>query len=311
MTKASDNEFPSLLIKEGSAPSSPAAGDQRLYVDSTTHHLQRKNSSGTIVDIEGSASPLTTKGDIHGFSTVDARLAVGSDGQVLTADSTQSLGIKWAAAGGGSSGYALDTYAIDGTYGDDFTGSSLSGIWTRRNFTSGAESYQLGKSSTYTRIAMTSRASGDGYFQTAPAGDWTFAMAFVPRSFSAFSWAVAVINSSGTGCCVSLADVGSGQAAVAVLGVTTYSTYSGSFSSNTTSTGWNLVSYNEAKVWLALRKSGTNYYASASRNGEIFGPESAAFSSAITVDRVGMIVNPQSGITTTATVDVDWFNKIA
>lgn len=50
----------------------------------------------------GGSSPLTTKGDIHGFSTVDARLPVGSDGQVLTADSAQSLGIKWAAAGGGS-----------------------------------------------------------------------------------------------------------------------------------------------------------------------------------------------------------------
>lgn len=41
-------------------------------------------------------SPLTTKGDILGYSTVNARLAVGSNGQVLTADSTQTLGIKWA-----------------------------------------------------------------------------------------------------------------------------------------------------------------------------------------------------------------------
>lgn len=42
-------------------------------------------------------SPLTTKGDILGFSTVNARLAVGSNNQVLTADSGQTLGIKWAA----------------------------------------------------------------------------------------------------------------------------------------------------------------------------------------------------------------------
>lgn len=41
-------------------------------------------------------SPLTTKGDILGFSTVNARLAVGTNGQVLTADSGQALGIKWA-----------------------------------------------------------------------------------------------------------------------------------------------------------------------------------------------------------------------
>ena len=49
----------------------------------------------------GGSSPLTTKGDLYGFSTVDARLPVGTNNHVLTADSTQSLGIKWAAPAGG------------------------------------------------------------------------------------------------------------------------------------------------------------------------------------------------------------------
>ncbi len=40
-------------------------------------------------------SPLTTKGDVYGFTTVDARLAVGTDGQVVVADSAEGLGIKW------------------------------------------------------------------------------------------------------------------------------------------------------------------------------------------------------------------------
>ena len=46
-------------------------------------------------------TPLTTKGDLFTFSTVDARLGVGTNGHVLTADSTQSVGIKWAAPAGG------------------------------------------------------------------------------------------------------------------------------------------------------------------------------------------------------------------
>ncbi|MDE2103436.1 MAG: tail fiber protein [Patescibacteria group bacterium] len=46
----------------------------------------------------GITSTLTTKGDIWGYSVGDARIPVGTNGQVLTADSTQSLGVKWAAA---------------------------------------------------------------------------------------------------------------------------------------------------------------------------------------------------------------------
>lgn len=55
MTKASDNAYPSILITEGTEPSAPAAGKQRLYIDSTTHKLKRTDSSGTDVDIEGVA----------------------------------------------------------------------------------------------------------------------------------------------------------------------------------------------------------------------------------------------------------------
>ena len=54
------------------------------------------NSSG------GGTSPLTTKGDIFGHSTVDARIPVGADTFVLTADSTQALGVKWAPGGAGT-----------------------------------------------------------------------------------------------------------------------------------------------------------------------------------------------------------------
>tara|TARA_R110000868_G_scaffold67888_3_gene201029 strand:+ start:687 stop:1919 length:1233 start_codon:yes stop_codon:yes gene_type:complete len=38
---------------------------------------------------------LTTKGDLYTRSTVNARLGVGTNGQLLSADSTQTTGLKW------------------------------------------------------------------------------------------------------------------------------------------------------------------------------------------------------------------------
>ena len=48
-------------------------------------------------------SPLTAKGDLFTYSTGSAKLAVGANATVLTADSTQPTGLSWAtpASGGG------------------------------------------------------------------------------------------------------------------------------------------------------------------------------------------------------------------
>ena len=40
--------------------------------------------------------PTTTKGDLSGFDTTFDRVPIGSNTQVLTADSAQALGLKWA-----------------------------------------------------------------------------------------------------------------------------------------------------------------------------------------------------------------------
>jgi hypothetical protein len=64
----------------------------------------------------GGASPLTTKGDLYGFSTVDARLAVGTNGQVLSADSTQATGLRWVSAVGGGN-VTTDTLSLNNQIG--------------------------------------------------------------------------------------------------------------------------------------------------------------------------------------------------
>lgn len=53
-------------------------------------------------DITLSWSLLTTKGDLAAFSTVPARLAIGTNDYVLTADSTAATGMAWKAPAGAS-----------------------------------------------------------------------------------------------------------------------------------------------------------------------------------------------------------------
>jgi hypothetical protein len=68
----------------------------------------------SVNSFNASNPPLTTKGDLYGFSTVPTRVAVGANGTVLTADSAEATGVKWAAAGGGSL-TLLSTTTISGS----------------------------------------------------------------------------------------------------------------------------------------------------------------------------------------------------
>lgn len=70
--------------------------------DGTVDQVLSTDGSGTLTWVTpGSASsPLTTKGDVYTYDTGDQRLAVGANGLVLTADSAEATGLKWAAASG-------------------------------------------------------------------------------------------------------------------------------------------------------------------------------------------------------------------
>jgi hypothetical protein len=89
-----------------SAPSAPStvSATELGYVDGVTSAIQTQIDSKI-----GSASAINptivdAKGDIIAATAADtvARLAVGSNDTVLTADSTAATGLKWAAPAGGS-----------------------------------------------------------------------------------------------------------------------------------------------------------------------------------------------------------------
>ena len=78
-------------------------------------------------------SPASTKGDLIAFDGTDnVRLPVGADGLVLQADSTQTTGLKWAAAGSSGATITNDTATSTNVYPTfaAATSGTLSTIYT-------------------------------------------------------------------------------------------------------------------------------------------------------------------------------------
>lgn len=71
----------------------------RLPIGSTGQILAVVSGMPAWVNPSAGSTPLTTKGDIYGYNTAPARIPVGADTYVLTADSTNSLGVSWKPAG--------------------------------------------------------------------------------------------------------------------------------------------------------------------------------------------------------------------
>jgi len=71
--------------------------------------------NGNLQPSSDAGEDLTTKGDVHGYSTENTRVPIGTDNYVLTADSTNSYGLAWKEAAGGDISNFV-TFATDSTW---------------------------------------------------------------------------------------------------------------------------------------------------------------------------------------------------
>jgi hypothetical protein len=104
------------------AVTSPQEGNSCYLKD--TDVIQVYSGSSWVVK-SGGSSPLTTKGDLYTYSTTDTRLGVGTNGQLLAANSSTATGLEWQTVSSGGmtlistttmSGSSITLSAIPSTY---------------------------------------------------------------------------------------------------------------------------------------------------------------------------------------------------
>jgi len=206
------------VVQLADSITNPTSGDLAVF-----------DANGNIKD---GGAKLTTKGDLLTYGSALARLGVGTDGQGLVADSTQTLGIKWGslgAAGGGtqfgaigslpgSPGAAGNTYICsDAPYTFVSDGSNWNAIFmgypvTRPilgNFSWVAQGSATASQSNGTIVLM--RPSGAGGDQlsslvvTPPSTPYTYTLGFRPfLLYTNYFQAGIILRKSSTGKCVVL-----------------------------------------------------------------------------------------------------------
>ncbi|MDP9112273.1 MAG: hypothetical protein M3O20_01170 [Acidobacteriota bacterium] len=128
--------------------------------------------------------PVSTKGDLFGYSTMPVRVPAGTDGKVLTADSTATAGISWQTpSGGGGGGGGGSTLVLNAnlspdfhpatptTRDDEFEGASLDSKWVWGNQGTSTAASSVGS------LRLTPQADGVFHviYQPLPPGStWKF-----------------------------------------------------------------------------------------------------------------------------------------
>jgi len=163
-------------------------------------------------------SPLTAKGDLFGYSTTQARVAVGNDGETLVADSSTSTGLRY------QGNFAAGKNAIiNGDFniwqrGTSFTNPAgtftadrfswdtvaMTGTVTRQAFTAGTAPVAGYEGTFFARLDITSGSQFGEFVQKIEngrtnAGQTVTASFWARLNSGASGWQVNVVQNFGTG----------------------------------------------------------------------------------------------------------------
>jgi hypothetical protein len=97
------------------------AGEIGFESDTNKFKIGTGSTAWVSLPYASNVSPLTTKGDLYTYSTDNARLAVGANGETLVADSSTSTGLRYTALFG-----ANKNKVINGDFGIWQRGTSFS-----------------------------------------------------------------------------------------------------------------------------------------------------------------------------------------
>lgn len=232
---------------------------------------------------------------------VAAMLVAGTDINLTYNDGAGTLTIDSTASGGGGGGGGgrppLDSTTLHATYGDDFTAGTLDAKWTRRNLTSSDDSIDTSDYGCLITNIPNGSPAGRGYLQMAPAGDFSIILSLViwgTNNSANSMFGPMVIDSSGNGIGFSPYD----DEKAYIWNLSSYE-----YGSTGASMWWTAKDHFAGQPhWLRIRKSGTTYYASASRDGRRWSPEISGTWGG-TVDRIGFGKFYNAGVLMTTMVD--------
>ena len=317
MTVVSDNLFPKVILVEGSAPSNPSAGDQKLFVDSVDHHLKRKNSAGTVVDLEAAASGLADEGAFTYLDAIDAaapgnpsaghhRIYAKSGGLYYRDSTGAEIGPLGAGGGGGAT--IVRPALTPATPLDDFN-SVLSG-WTAQSM---AGSFAL------TNVIAQSGANGSriwipysnqhGYIYRATTDvdqEWIVGDILAgPRIIQDNFFGIAILDASSNGVAI-IYHYGDQSAAI-------ISCTAGIFDGGAHTFSWSLGAEvgTSTAVWMRLTRVGNVFDAWMSVNGSVWDQHvGATISKTITASRLAIGIFGGTAFGSYSFISADWAHKV-